>query len=147
MTWFDVPVLLDVDFRQLTGGTVVTLGLITVARFAPGSSAAAEACQCARNELNHLVEMLGGLERRREAPPHAARSKEIENAYAVLKLDDGARWPEVQSSYREICRRYHPDTLSGNNVPAHLVQLATAHFKEATDAYQLLKQELADRRS
>lgn len=60
--------------------------------------------------------------------------------YELLGLRVGATWNQVQTAYREACKKYHPDILSGQKLPPHLIELAAEKFKEITDAYQRLKQ-------
>ncbi|TWT44915.1 Dna-J like membrane chaperone protein [Phycisphaerae bacterium RAS1] len=74
------------------------------------------------------------------APP---RTPDIDAAYAVLKLNPGASWPEVQAAYREACKQYHPDRYSGQNLPAPVGDLIQREFKVKTEAYQLLKKHLS----
>ncbi|MFN0137487.1 MAG: J domain-containing protein [Phycisphaerae bacterium] len=61
------------------------------------------------------------------------------NDYETLGLKIGATWEQVQAAYRDACKKYHPDMLSGQKVPPHLIELAVAKFKEITNAYQRLK--------
>ena len=67
--------------------------------------------------------------------------------YEQLGLDANATWSEVQAAYRRICKQYHPDTLSSQQLPEHLVELAVAKFKTATDAYQRLRSQMGGQRT
>ena len=41
---------------------------------------------------------------------------EVEDYYAVLDLHDGASDEEIKKAYRQLSRKYHPDTASSNDV-------------------------------
>lgn len=60
--------------------------------------------------------------------------------YALFSLSPGASWGQVQSAYRAACLKYHPDRLTGQNMPPHIIELGVARFRELTAAYQRLKQ-------
>jgi DnaJ like chaperone protein len=89
------------------------------------------------------VEGLEDCERLIDEDANTRADSEAE-AYATLNLKPGATWPEVQAAYREACRRYHPDSLAGQGVPPHLVELAVQQFKAITAAYKLLKSRYAE---
>lgn len=74
-----------------------------------------------------------------EAPPDGSLDADM----ALLGLKRVASWDAVQSAYRDACRKYHPDGLSGKNVEPHLVELAVQRFKEVTAAYQRLRDRMA----
>ncbi len=63
--------------------------------------------------------------------------------HALLGLKRGASWEDVQRAYRDACRKYHPDRLTGQNVEPHLVELAVQRFKEVAAAYQRLRESYA----
>ena len=52
--------------------------------------------------------------------------------YEVLGVDRGADEQQVKSAYRKLAMQYHPDRNPGN-------QQAEEKFKEATEAYEVLK--------
>ncbi len=54
------------------------------------------------------------------------------NPYEVLGLKQGASADEVKKAYRELSRKYHPDT----NVNNPLADLAEEKFKEVSEAYE-----------
>jgi DnaJ-class molecular chaperone len=66
-------------------------------------------------------------------------SQDSANDYETLGIQADSSWSDVQAAYREICRKYHPDTLSGYKVPPHITELAIQRFKQATEAYRRLK--------
>jgi len=73
------------------------------------------------------------------APPDGSLDADL----ALLGLKRAASWDAVQSAYRDACRKYHPDGLSGKNVEPHLVELAVQRFKEVTAAYRRLRDRMA----
>ncbi|GIK15216.1 MAG: hypothetical protein BroJett003_01800 [Planctomycetota bacterium] len=63
--------------------------------------------------------------------------------YVTLGVKPGATLEQVKAAYRDACRKYHPDRLSGQNVEPQLVELAVQRFKEVSAAYRRLKDHLA----
>ncbi len=57
----------------------------------------------------------------------------MDDPYKVLGISHGATDDEVKKAYREMSRKYHPDTYAGTNNP--LANLAEEKFKEVQDAY------------
>ena len=49
--------------------------------------------------------------------------------YAILKVTQRATHDEIKKSYRELARRYHPDSGIGSNADK---------FREAAKAYETL---------
>lgn len=78
----------------------------------------------------------------RDAPSEDAESA-LDDDLALLGLKRGATWPDVQTAYRQHSRKFHPDQLTAQGVPPHLVELAVQRFKEVTSAYQRLKERMA----
>lgn len=56
----------------------------------------------------------------------------ITNPYEVLGVSPQASNDEIKKAYREICKKYHPDSYVGNP----LSDLAEDKFKEAQQAYE-----------
>ena len=52
--------------------------------------------------------------------------------YQVLGVNPGASDDEVKRAYREMSRKYHPDTYANNP----LSDLAEEKFKEVQEAYR-----------
>lgn len=59
-------------------------------------------------------------------------STKITDPYQVLGITPGASDDEVKRAYRELSRKYHPDTYVDNP----LSDLAEEKFKEVQEAYQ-----------
>lgn len=56
----------------------------------------------------------------------------ITNPYEVLGVSPQASNDEIKKAYRDICKKYHPDSYVGNP----LSDLAEDKFKEAQQAYE-----------
>ena len=61
------------------------------------------------------------------------RSKDY---YAVLQLDRGCTAKEIRSRYMELCKRYHPDTVTSGN--AKEVEEKKKKFQAVQEAYNVL---------
>ena len=59
------------------------------------------------------------------------------NPYDVLKVSPNASDDEIKKAYRELSRKYHPDT----NVNNPLADLAEEKFKEIQEAYNTIMKE------
>lgn len=56
----------------------------------------------------------------------------MKDPYEILGIPKSASDDEVKKAYRELSRKYHPDTYSGNP----LSDLAEEKFKEIQEAYR-----------
>lgn len=54
--------------------------------------------------------------------------------YEVLGVGKDANDSDIKKAYRKLAKQYHPDTNPGNEDAAH-------HFREATEAYEVLSDE------
>jgi hypothetical protein len=146
----DIPAMLSICVAVVNGRTLVTprIDIVPEVRLFRAAQqhfhelAIAE-CRVIVGELKQTVEKRAQCERdarqRREAPAPSADQSD----YAALGLKPGATWEQVQAAYRDACRKYHPDRLTGRQVEPHLVELAVQRFKEVSAAYRRLKDQLA----
>jgi DnaJ-class molecular chaperone len=57
-------------------------------------------------------------------------ARRLRNYYQLLGVSPAASREEIQSAYRRLARRYHPDVNAGGD--------AAARFNEVSDAYEVL---------
>ena len=62
----------------------------------------------------------------------------MNDPYKVLGISRTASDAEVQSAYRQLARKYHPDNYSADNPLAHL---ATEKMQEINEAYNEIKRQ------
>ena len=67
---------------------------------------------------------------RQQSPKPKAKSEY--DYYAILGIEKTADLTAIKSAYREMAKRYHPDTVKNN-------KWAEARFKEIQEAYEVLK--------
>ena len=67
------------------------------------------------------------------------KRKNLEYAYAVMGLPVSATADDLRMAYKELARRYHPDTVQEDFLKLEL----TEKFKEINWAYNLLRQEFS----
>lgn len=71
-------------------------------------------------------------------------AKMIANPYKVLEVSPNASNEEIKKAYRELSRKYHPDSYANNP----LSELAEEKFKEVQEAYdQIMKERESGYRS
>ena len=58
----------------------------------------------------------------------------VNNPYSVLGVSESASDEEVKRAYRELSRKYHPDSYVDNP----LKDLAEDKFKEVQEAYDMI---------
>lgn len=61
----------------------------------------------------------------------------INDPYSILEISKNATNDEVKKAYRDMSRKYHPDSYAGNP----LSELAEEKFKEVQEAYNQIMQE------
>ncbi len=155
--WIEVPVSISVEYDVRDGGTVARVQFAAPPEMTFDPACAKFFHQQAEGEFDHLLVHLrlacdepsnrrnddrGRRDRHthEEAPHDRQAEADAARDYAALGVAAGADWPRVQAAYRDACHKYHPDRL--HNAPPQLVELAVAHFKELTAAYQRLKSRL-----
>jgi len=71
---------------------------------------------------------------------HFIKEDNDEKYYAVLGLSKGATLQEVKSSYKELCKKYHPDRLQ--HLGEEFKSVSEDKIKEINEAYGILKKKL-----
>ena len=59
-------------------------------------------------------------------------------AYKALELPQVATIAEVKARYRELVKKYHPDTLRRQGLPEHYFSYSAAKFREVHEAYECI---------
>lgn len=76
------------------------------------------------------------------APDLVMADSRLDADLAVLGLVPGASIEDVQTAYRAVCMKFHPDRLASGDVSAAVVENCSRRFRDATDAYKRVKAEL-----
>ena len=118
------------------------------AGFADGSLAAAE-----RELLVKICNLLGfplavfeRLEAMIQAEIHhrqtgVDRGPSMEDAYAILNIDETATDAEVKKAYRRLTSQHHPDKLAAKGLPPEMMKLAEEKTHEIRSAYERIREE------
>lgn len=63
-------------------------------------------------------------------------SGNIAEAYAILGCTPSSTQAEIKAKYRELSLKYHPDTISGKDLPEEFIEFAKVKFQEVNQAYE-----------
>lgn len=130
-----VTMRLEIDRRQ------VRMPLSVAKQFdGPAKVVFEEAMQRLHHATARMQSHRQARQERRENSSGPAVASDNQTDYAALGLKPGATREQIHAAYRDACRKYHPDRLTGQSVEPHLVELAVQRFKEVSAAYQRLKQ-------
>lgn len=143
--WREVPMTIQLDYAVESELTIVSVRFAAPEEMQFDQSAVRTFHECASREFDTIFERLVTCVRDfQEADSGPEAASDLADAYAALNLKPGSSWAEVQAAYREGCKMYHPDTLSRQKLPPHLLELAVKQFKVITEAYQTLKRHLSN---
>lgn len=67
------------------------------------------------------------------------RTKDVNWAYISLEIQSSATDAEIKKAYREMAKKYHPDTVS--NLGEDIKKTATEKFRSINEAYEELKKQ------
>ncbi len=67
---------------------------------------------------------------------------DIENAYKVIGVPEGADFETVKKAYHRMMRKYHPDRLQAQGVSEEMMRAYTEKAQNIQQAYDLLKKHL-----
>lgn len=141
--WREVPLFLTIRYAATNSGCNVEMKFL-----APPAMTFNQACltffhEHANVEFDGFFELLSRrptTQSQSNPPPPDPKPIAKQDAdLSLLGLSRGASWDHVQAAYREACKKFHPDRLSGKDLPQELVAMAAKRFTEMTDAYQRLK--------
>lgn len=141
--WREVPMFVSVWYAATAAGCNVDIKFA-----APPEMTFNEGCltffqEHVKREYDEFFELLNNwpaTQSRSSPPPPDPKPKaERDVDLGLLGLSRDASWDQAQAAYREACKKFHPDRLSGKDLPPELVAMAAKRFTEMTDAYQRLK--------
>ena len=64
----------------------------------------------------------------------------LDDAYAVLDVQEGAGDAEVKKAYRRLMSQHHPDKLVAKGLPEEMMKMATQRTHEIRQAYERIKE-------
>lgn len=64
----------------------------------------------------------------------------VEDAYAILNIDDSASDAEVKRAYRRLTSQHHPDKLAAKGLPKEMMKLAEQKTHEIRSAYERIRE-------
>lgn len=67
------------------------------------------------------------------------RTKDVNWAYTALEIKPSATDAEIKKAYREMAKKYHPDTVA--NLGEDIKKKATEKFRAVNEAYEELKKQ------
>lgn len=147
--WYDVPLLLICRYKTVAGRTHVEFEYFTDSDLRFNEKGREFLKTEAEREFDRTFDWV--KTRDWDSPtsgsggegPGRDRSDEDDSAeaadFAALGLKVGAGWQQVQSAYREACKKFHPDRLAGKELDPDVVELAASRFREINEAYKRLK--------
>ena len=66
----------------------------------------------------------------------------VEKALAILEMENLPDHRTLNEKYREMVRKFHPDRISGLDLPKEYTDFASAKFREIHDAYMVISERL-----
>jgi len=95
------------------------------------------------SQLDRLEEMLrAGFGRDGYAPAASARTS-LEDAYAIMGIDDSVSDTELKKTYRRLMSQHHPDKLVAKGLPEEMIKDATEKTQQIRAAYDQLRESRA----
>jgi len=64
----------------------------------------------------------------------------VEDAYAILSIDETATDAEVKRAYRSLTNQHHPDKLAAKGLPPEMMKLAQEKTHEIRTAYERIRE-------
>lgn len=163
LRWHEVPVTLGLNYARREDGAAIWVAFVASKHTRFSADCVEFFRQNAALEFDALVRVINEViteccdeQRQEEASDRSSESSSeyvyhectrSQADYQELGLDVAASWVDVQAAYRRLCKQFHPDTLSSQNLPPHLLDLATSKFKSVTSAYQRIRSHVTDRAS
>ena len=67
-------------------------------------------------------------------------SKTLEEAYAILEINEQSDDKTIKNAYRALVKKYHPDIITGQGASQNIIDEATSKLQEINEAYQMIKE-------
>lgn len=61
--------------------------------------------------------------------------------YGVLGVDRDADWDTIKGQYRDLVRKFHPDSVVSKGLPDEFTEFAKERLQEINNAYEVVKRE------
>lgn len=74
-------------------------------------------------------------------------SSEFISALRVLECTVDDSFDDIKSAYKLLCKKFHPDTVSGKQLPEEFIKFATERFQEVQNAYYIVSEHFKTRQS
>lgn len=87
--------------------------------------------------INELHEQF--KEEEEEQQSSYAHQSSSDSSYKMLGCQPSDSDDTIKKAYRELAKQYHPDKLSGKDIPEAIMILATEKLKEINAAYEKIK--------
>lgn len=73
--------------------------------------------------------------------PGRTKGMSLEDAFAILNIEEAATNAEVKRSYRRLTSQHHPDKLEAKGLPKEMMKLAEEKTHEIRTAYERIREE------
>ena len=64
-----------------------------------------------------------------------------ENYYKVLDCTTSDSNEVIKANYKKMVKKFHPDSISGKDLPEEFIEFSNQKFKEIQEAYEYIKME------
>ena len=89
--------------------------------------------------FERLVAMIQAEIHHRQSGP--SRGPSLEDAYAILNIDESASDAEVKKAYRRLTSQHHPDKLAAKGLPPEMMKMAQEKTVEIRSAYERIREQ------
>ena len=93
-----------------------------------------------QHEFQHLCNMISGMGGEQSASRNDG-SPSLQQAYAVLDIDESTDTNEIKKAYRRLLSQHHPDKLVAKGLPEEMMKVAAERTHEIRKAYEVIRQE------
>lgn len=88
-----------------------------------------------KHEFEHLCAMFSG----QSGATQQTTILSLQQAYAVLDIDESADESDIKRAYRRLTSQHHPDKLVAKGLPEEMMKIATERTHEIRQAYEIIK--------